>query len=191
MTARTILLVVYLAHDSLFVVNRANGQRRSAAGTGEPISGEAASAGQVLYTTTELGSIIAWRIPDLVVLWQSSGFDPFNAGPAIADTVGYAATGTGRLVRFDVATGAAEVFASASAPVRATPTVVRNGLLVGDLNGRLHFLGWNGETLWTVDFDGSLELPIIVHDGRIIVAFYSRKGLGFASTTHGRIAELR
>jgi outer membrane protein assembly factor BamB len=183
--------VVYVAHDSLFVVNRASGQRRSAAGTGEPISGETATDGQYLFATTEHGSIVAWRVPELTVLWQTSGFDAFIAGPAVTDTLGYAVTGTGRLVRFDAATGDAHVFGSTGAPVRATPTVVRNGLLVGDLNGRLHFLGWNGETLWTVDFDGSLEIPIIVHDGRVIVPFYSRKGMGFASTTHGRIAELR
>jgi hypothetical protein len=68
---------------------------------------------------------------------------------------------------------------------------VQNGLLLGDLNGRLHFFGRSGSTIWTLDFDGSLELPVVVHDGRILVPFYSRRGAGFATTTHGRIAELR
>ena len=73
----------------------------------------------------------------------------------------------------------------------ATPSLVSNGLIVGDLNGRLRFVSWNGETVWTVDFDGSLDFTVIVSAGRIIVPYYSRRGIGIASTTHGRIAELR
>jgi outer membrane protein assembly factor BamB len=183
--------VVYVARDSLIVVNRMNGQRRTAAATGEHITGEAASDGEALYAVTETGSIIAWRIRDLAVLWHASGFERFISGPAVTDTIGYAATGTGKLVSFDLRTGAASVIASAAAPVIATPTVVQNGLLLGDLNGRLHFFGRSGSTIWTLDFDGSLELPVVVHDGRILVPFYSRRGAGFATTTHGRIAELR
>ena len=183
--------LIYVAYDSLFVLSRSSGQRRAAAFSSEVLTGEAASDGRAVYATTELGSIIAWRLPDLQPLWHTSGFDPFIAGPAIAGPTGYAATRTGSLLAFDVGDGSAEIIADAAGIVRATPVVVRNGVLVGDLEGRLHFFGRNGEPIWLVQFDGSLEIPVLVQGGGIVVPLYDRRGIGFASPTHGKLVELR
>ncbi|NIR46141.1 MAG: PQQ-binding-like beta-propeller repeat protein [Gemmatimonadetes bacterium] len=183
--------LLYVAHDSLILLDRFSGLRRAATATSEVLTGEAAARNGTLFAATELGSIIAWRLPDLERLWTAPGHAPFVAGPAVADGVGYAVTGNGHLVRFDTADGSARIVASTGSAAIATPVIVANGVLVGDLNGRLHFFDRNGTAIWTVEFDGLLELPVLVYDGRIVVPYYSRKGAGFASTTHGRLVEMR
>lgn len=183
--------VVYVAYDSIFLLDRTNAERHAAAHSAEIFVGEAASDGETLYLATELGSLVAWSVPDLEFLWQASGFGNFMAGPVLADSIGYAATRTGELVRFDTRRGSAEIIGKASGTVLAPPTVVRNGVLLGTVGGRLHFFSRNGEPIWDVQLEGSIELPIVIHEGRIVVSMYTRGKARLGSGSHGKVVELR
>jgi outer membrane protein assembly factor BamB len=184
--------VLYLSLDSLFLLERASGQREAAARSPEIIAGEAASDGERVYLATERGSLLAWRTPDLELLWQTSGFDCFLSGPVLAGDVGYAVTRRGEVVRFDADTGAAQVIAQTGEVTLASPTVVQNGLLVGTLAGHLHFFSWNGEPIWDVQMEGSIEAPVFVHGGRMTVALYGRvRGPLGSKPSRGKLVELR
>lgn len=184
-------LVVYVAYDSVFVLNRSDATLLSRASSSEIFVGEPASDGQALYLATERGSIYAWRLPDLEFLWQASGFGNFVSGPVVAGDDGYIVSRSGELVRFDPQDGSAAIIARLDDAVVALPTVVANGLLLGTLGGRLHFCRRNGEAVWDVELEGSIELPVIVHEGRIVVPMYSQRGGALSSGSQGRLVELR
>jgi len=184
--------VLYLSLDSLFLLERASGEREAAACSPEIIAGEAASDGERVYLATERGSLLAWRTPHLELLWQTSGFDSFLSGPVLAGKAGYAVTARGEVVRFDTDTGAAQVIAQTGEVTIASATVVQNGLLVGTLAGRLHFFSWNGEPIWDVQMEGTIEAPVFVHEGRITVAMYGRvSGPLGTKPSRGKLVELR
>ncbi len=185
-------VVVLVAFDSLFSLNRSSGLRRGTAYSGEIFVGEAASDGEAIYLATENGSLLSWKVPALEPFWRASGFGHFLTGPVLADGVGYAATQEGQLLRFDPATGATEVLANLKGAVLGQPTVVSNGILVGTLNGYLHFFSRDGEPIWEMEMEGSIENPVVVHEGRIIVPLYSRvDGPLGSSNLKGRLMELR
>lgn len=185
-------ILVLVAFDSLFALDRSNGARRGAAHSREVFVGEAASDGEAIYLATEDGSLVAWKMPELEPFWRASGFGHFLTGPVLADGMGYAATQEGQLIRFDPATGAAKALATMKGAVLAEPTVVGNGILVGTLNGYLYFYSRDGEPIWELQLDGSIENPIVVHEGRIIVPLYSRvDGPLGSSNLKGRLMELR
>ena len=185
-------IVVLAAFDSLFSLNRSSGLRRGAAHSREIFTGEAAADGENVYLATEEGSLAAWTTPELEPLWQASGFGHFFSGPVLADGMGYATTREGQLLRFDPRTGAAETLANVEGTVLAAPIVVENGILIGTLDGRLCFLSRDGQPIWDVELEGSIEAPVVVHEGRIIVPLFARVGgpLGTGGL-RGRLMELR
>lgn len=184
--------VVYLSLDSLVLLERASGRRRAAAHSPEVFAGEAASDGARIYLATERGSLLAWSIPDLELLWQTSGFESFISGPVLAGDDGYTVTRSGEVVRFDTEVGSAEIIAQTREASTAPPTVVQNGLLVGTLAGRLHFFSRNGEPIWDVQMEGSIEAPVFVHGGRITVPLYGRiRGPLGTRPFRGKVVELR
>jgi len=79
----------------------------------------------------------------------------------------------------------------ANGTVTASPAVVENGLLVGTLTGRLHFFTRNGEPIWTVELDGSIEAPVFVHEGRIVVPLWTKGSGVLSSGALGKLVELR
>lgn len=183
--------IVYIAFDSLFVVNRRDGQRQAAAHSPEIFVGEAASDGSTIYLTTEKGSLVAWSIPDLQFLWQASGFQSFLAGPVLAPPYGYAVTRSGEVIRFRPEDGSAEIIARAHGSVVTPPTVVENGLLIGTLGGMLYFFSRDGQPVWDIALEGSIESPTVVHEGRIVVSLYGRGGGALSSGLRGKVVELR
>jgi outer membrane protein assembly factor BamB len=184
--------VAYLGLDSLYVVNRASGIYEAVAAIPEIISGEVAADDSTLYLATEGGSIIAFSAPDLDLLWQTSGFDAFMAGPVLSDGFGFVATRYGELIRFSTADGSSEIIAHIEGTILAPPTVVENGVLVGELSGQLYFFTRDGTPVWNLGLDGAIEAPVIVHEGRILVPMYGRtKGPLGSNPTRGKIVELR
>ncbi len=184
-------LIVYVAYDSVYVLDRRDARLFSKAASPEIFIGEPASDGSSLYVVTERGSIYSWRLPDLEFAWQASGFGNFVSGPVVAGDDGYVVSRSGRLVHFDPASGSASIIAALDDAVIAPPTVVANGVLVGTLGGRLHFCRRNGEPVWDVELDGSIESPVMVHEGRLIVPMYSKRRGMLSSGSEGRIVELR
>lgn len=184
-------LIVYVAYDSVFVLDRSDATLLSRAASSEIFVGEPASDGQLLYLATERGSIFAWRLPDLEFLWQASGFGNFVSGPVVAGDDGYVVSRSGQLVRFDPQDGSAAIIARLNDAVVTLPTVVANGVLLGTLRGHLHFCRRNGEEVWDVELEGSIESPVVVHEGRIIVPMYSKRGGALSSGSQGRLVELR
>ncbi len=184
--------VVVAALDSVYLFDRFSGMRRAAAQSPDIAVGEIASDGTTVFLATEKGSLLAWTTPNLELLWQVSGFGNFQAGPVLGEAnLGYAVTRTGQVVAFDPADGDARVIAECGGAVIAPPTLVRNGLLVGTLDGELHFLTRDGQPIWKLEFDGLIETPVIVHGGRILVSMYGKAGGAFGSPYRGKIAELR
>lgn len=184
-------LIVYVAYDSVHVLDRRDARLIAKAGSPEIFIGEPASDGSNLFLVTERGSIYSWSLPDLEFIWQASGFGSFVSGPVVAGNDGYVVSRSGNLVRFDPASGSASVIATLGDAVLAPPTVVSNGVLVGTLGGRLHFCRRNGAPVWDVELDGSIEYPTIVHEGRLIVPIYSKRRGTLSSGSEGKIVELR
>lgn len=185
-------IVVLAAFDSLFSVNRSTGLRRGSAHSREVFTGEAAADDENIYLATEDGSLLAWTTPELEPLWQASGFGHFFSGPVLADGMGYATTREGQLLRFDPRTGAAEILATVQGTVLASPIVVQNGILIGTLDGRLYFVSRDGQPIWDVKLEGSIEAPVVVHEGRIIVPLFARvDGPLGTGGLRGRLMELR
>ena len=184
--------VAYITADSLHLIDRFDGFHRSAEELRERIAGEAATDGKVIYAATEAGSVIAWSVPELELLWQTSGFDDFYAGPVLADSTGYALSRSGQLVRFEAANGSARVIAAVGETVISSPSVARNGVLFGTLQGTLYFFGRNGEPIWDVQLGGSIQAPAILYEGRIVVPMYGRVAGSFGSNpARGKVMELR
>jgi outer membrane protein assembly factor BamB len=183
--------LVITTFDSIFVLDRFSGTRRTATHSGEVLIGEVASDGEMLYVASERGSLLAWRVADLELVWQTSGFGGFLAGPVLADTFGYAVSRTGALVRFRTADGEAGIIAECRGPVVAPPTLVRNGILIGTMEGWLHFLTRDGEPVWEKQLDGSIEAPVAVHESRILVTMYGKVSRPLGSPYRGKVVELR
>ena len=183
--------VAYVTADSVFLLSRISGLRLTSAHSSGVLVGEAAADSIALDLATEDGSLISWSLPDLHVRWQTTGFGSFIAGPVIAGNDGYAVTRTGRLIKFNTATGGAEIIAESRGTVTSSPIVVQNGVLVGTLGGKLHFFSRDGEELWEKQLDGSIEAPVFVHEGRILVALYGRTGGFMGSPYGGKLVELR
>lgn len=184
-------LIVYVAYDSVYVLDRRDAQTIARTSSPEIFIGEPASDGKNLYLVTERGSIYSWRLPDLEFIWQVSGFGNFASGPVVAGNDGYAVSRSGNLVRFDPVSGSASIIATLGDAVIAPPTVVANGVLIGTLGGHLHFCRRNGAAVWDVQLDGSIESPTIVHEGRLIVPMYSKRRGTLSSGSEGKIVELR
>lgn len=184
--------IVYAGRDSLRLVSRGSGRALRSTPLAERIAGELASDGERVYATTEAGSIRAWELTTLNDAWESQGFDPFRAGPVLDDGSGYAVSRTGQIIRFRLQDGAARILADIDPSVLASPVLVANGLLVGALDGTLHFLSRNGAPLWTVQLEGSIDNPVYVHAGRIIVPLFGPvDGPLGAEPLRGKLAELR
>lgn len=184
--------VLFVTTDSIYTLTRRLGLRRAAASIDEFLVGEPASDGAMVFEATEGGSIVAWTLPDLEFSWKASGFDAFIAGPVIAGTVGYAVTTTGQLIQFDPKDGSARIIARVNETFQTSPIVVANGILLGSLAGRLHFLSRDGEPLWSVKLDGTIEEPVSVYEGRIIVPIYGPVSGTFGIGSYrGRLLELR
>lgn len=184
-------LIVYVAYDSVHILDRRDARLLAKAASPEIFIGEPASDGSNLYLVTERGSIYSYSLPQLNFNWQASGFGNFVSGPVIAGDDGYVVSRSGKLVRFDPASGSASIVASLADAVVAPPTVVANGVIVGTLGGWLHFRRRNGEPVWDVELDGSIESPTLVHEGRLIVPMYSKRRGTLSSGSQGRIVELR
>ncbi len=183
--------LIYVAYDSIYLIDRIRAERRATAYSPEIFIGEAATDGETLYLATEVGSLVAWSLPDLEFLWQASGFGNFTAGPVLVDSVGYALNRVAKLIRFDARNGSTEIIADAGGTVIASPVVVQNGILFGTMEGHLHFFSRNGEPIWEVELEGSIENPPFVHDGRIVVTLYGVAGSIMSAGAHGRVVELR
>jgi outer membrane protein assembly factor BamB len=184
--------VAYFTRDSLHLLDASTGRRIGSRPVHDRIAGEAASDGRRIFVGTEAGSIRAWSIERLEPLWATSGFDTFRSGPALDDDAGYLVTRSGDLVRFDTDNGSARILARLPGAAVGPPTLVRNGILVGTLQGELVFVDRNGNTHWQVDLEGSVEGPVYVHAGRVIVPMYGPVGgpLG-TKPLRGKITELR
>jgi len=183
--------VIYVAYDSIYLLDRTRAERRATAYSSEIFVGEAATDGEALYLATELGSLVAFSVPDLEFLWQASGFGNFEAGPVVAGSVGYAVNRIGKLVRFDTQSGTTEVIGEGSGPVLIPPTVVENGVLYGTMEGHLHFFSRNGEPIWEVELEGSIEHPPFIYEGKIVLSLYGVAGAVLSAPSHGKVLELR
>lgn len=184
--------ILYLTIDSIHALTRRLGIRRAVAHSDEILIGELASTDSMAYATTESGSIRAWSLPDLVPTWSASGFARFLSGPVIAGDRGYAISSVGQLISFDPRDGTARIIAKLPGSYRASPTIVQNGILVGSLDGHLYFYDRQGQQLWDVKLEGTIEEPIAVQNGRMLVALYgSVQGALGIDQFRGRLMELR
>ena len=185
-------VVLYATIDSVFALTRQLGTRSAVAPSDEVLVGELAASDSQVYAATENGSILAWQLPQLRPIWRASGFGGFIAGPVIAGAKGYAISGSGELVEFDSNDGAARILARLPGSFAAAPAIVENGILVASLNGYIYMLDRRGERLWDIQLEASIEQPVSVQDGRILVAAYGPvEGALGIDTYRGRLLELQ
>lgn len=185
MVGARVLLVA--AADTLFSLDRRDGHRVGQAPLSGALAGLPALQGDTLVVATTDGSLLAYSVraasPDL--LWETAGFETFAGGPAIARGEAFAVTHRGEVVAVRLSDGRHRVLARLDEPVHAGPTLVENGLLVGTLYGRLVFLDYDGQRVWTKELEGSVTHPAAAADGAIFVPMYGPVG-GFLGTRPNR-----
>jgi len=59
------------------------------------------------------------------------------------------------------------------------------------MEGHLHFFSRNGEPIWEVELEGSIENPPFVYEGRIVLTLYGVAGSMISAGSHGKVVELR
>ncbi|NJD11379.1 MAG: hypothetical protein FIB01_13390 [Gemmatimonadetes bacterium] len=162
-------LLLTTAHDTLMRVDADKGIVAAVA----PLPGTATASpaldGQRLLVPVHPRGIASYDARTLALLRLDTLDAPVLAAPAIAeDGSAYLWTRDGTLWR--LSGGAPERLAALGGAARESLTLVRNGVLVGLLDGTLVLLRRDGREVWRQTFRGSLRAPVALAGGAIYVA---------------------
>ena len=157
--------LVATQHDTLVHLG-SDGRVRSAL----PLPATPTSAplvtGDTAVVSLHSGAIIALRL-DGTPLWSARLPHPALAAPIRIGADVFALTRNGELWR--VRAGQASRVASLGSAATRSLAVVREGFLIGLLDGSLHLIAPDGRTLWKLQFDDSIDAPVAVEAGALFV----------------------
>lgn len=163
--------------DTLVTLARADGQRIAR----HPLAGTPSAAmalgGYTLVVATQEGIVAAYDVRSGTELWRHDVGAPVLAAPAITAR-GVVVLNRAADVWLLDARGARRV-ADLEGAATESLTVTANGMLVGLLDGTLHFLDRDGRPVWSEELGASIQAPALLHEGAVL-----------ATTVNGRLVRL-
>ncbi|MEN8376167.1 MAG: PQQ-binding-like beta-propeller repeat protein [Gemmatimonadota bacterium] len=163
-------------HDTLYVVAGADGRVLDRIALPAGAAAAPALAGDDLIVPLHNGSLVAVDLRLRELAWEASTGGEILATPIVAaDGSVYALTTGGVVLRVPPNEERAEVLADLGGTARGSLTLVRDGLLVGLLDGTLALVQRDGATAWRRDLAGSIVAPVAVWDGAIFVPLLDGK----------------
>jgi outer membrane protein assembly factor BamB len=165
--------VLVATDDSVFRLDAASGTVEArAALPGTPVA-PAALSGDTVITTTADGHLVAFRSGTLEPLWSLDLGAPVFGGPAVARDSVFAVSIRGVLWRIPLGHPERADGIPIGAAVRASPSPVRHGVLIGTLGGEI-LLVEGDSVMPQVRVEGPIEQPVVVRGG----AMYAVDGRG-------------
>lgn len=154
--------------DSVFRLNPASGQIEArAALPGAPVAA-AAFQGDTVVATTADGQVTTFRSDDLAALWSLDLGAAVFGGPAVARDSVFVVSVRGVLWRIPLGDPERADGIPIGAAVRAPPSPVRDGVLIGTLGGEILLV--RGDSIMPqFRVEGPIEQPVVVRDGTMYV----------------------
>lgn len=163
-------IVAIGARDTVYVVEPVEGRIEDRIALPAGVSAMPALAGDLLLVPLHGGALAAVDLDLGEVVWQTSLGSPILASPVVTrDGTVYALTTFGEVWRVHPGERRAARIAALGGAARGSLTLVRNGLLVGRLDGTLFLVDREGGTVWERLLGGSIVAPVAVDDGAIYV----------------------
>lgn len=154
--------------DSVFRLDAATGQIRARAALPGTAVAAAALQGDTVIVTTADGHVLTFRSGDLTPLWSLDLGAPIFGGPAVARDSVFAVSVRGVLWRIPLSDPEQADGIPTGAAVRAAPSPVRHGVLIGTLGGEI-LLVRGDSVMPQVRVEGPIEQPVIVRAGTMYV----------------------
>ena len=165
-------LALVTVTDSLIVLEATTGvsNSRTAVGAGT-IAPLAALDDSTVVMSSPGGEIIALAIPSGRVRWRHSTSSGVLGAPVVARDTVFAVTNDCVLWRIPAGGGPAEPGMPMGCQTAAAPAVVRDGVLIATVDGRLlYFNTAERRVVWTREIGGELRHPPMVLNGQMIIA---------------------
>lgn len=160
--------LVVASDDSLYLLVRRTGERAATVATDGAVTRPPAVAGNLLITTSPDGFVTAFALPSLARRWQHHLDDPVFGSPSVARDTVFAITAAGTLWRFPLHDPARGTALELHVMVRAPVAPVRNGLLIGTVDGAILLIAaGRAEPIVVGQAAGPIEEPPIVSRGTV------------------------
>lgn len=161
-------LLVATQRDTLLRVRAADGAIEATTALPGSVSAAPALADSTLVLPMHPDRVAGYHARTLAPLWSVRVDAPVLAAPVIdADGTIHVLTRSGSVWR--IAGGAATRIAALGGAARESLTLVRNGLLVGRLDGTLVLLDRDGTEQWREQFRSSIAAPVAAAGGELFV----------------------
>jgi outer membrane protein assembly factor BamB len=154
--------------DSVFRLDATTGEVRARAALPGTSVAAAAIRGDTVIATTADGHVTTFRSGSLEPLWSLDLGAPVFGGPAVARDSVFAVSVRGVLWRIPLGHPEDADGIPIGAAVRARPSPVRHGVLIGTLGGEILLV--RGDSIMPqVRVEGPIEQPIVVQQGAMYV----------------------
>jgi outer membrane protein assembly factor BamB len=160
--------VLVATDDSLFRMNGGDGSVEARRDLGGTVIAPAARQGDTVVVATAGGRLVALRERDLEVLWHVDLNAPVFGGVALARDTAFAVSIQGDLWRVPLRQPDRASAVSVRGAVRARPSPVRSGVLVGTLTGEILLVRGN-QVLPQGRVEGPIEQPVLAADGVLYI----------------------
>jgi len=154
--------------DSVFRLAAATGVIEARAALPGTAVAAAALQGDTVIATTADGHVTAFASRDLAPLWSLDVGAPVFGGPAVARDSVFAVSVRGVLWRIPLSDPGRADGIPTGAAVRAPPSPVRHGVLIGTLGGEI-LLVRGDSVMPQVRVEGPIEQPVVVRGGTMYV----------------------
>ncbi len=163
--------VVVATDDSLFLVTQLDGQVSARGATEGPVFSPPAISDSLLVVSSPAGYVAAFDPRTLVRRWRASVAAPVFGSPVIARDTVFTATMGGRFWKIPLGDPGSALSVDLQVPVRAAPTPIEGGVLIGTIEGELILLtSGSDDRHWRERVYAPIEEPPIVDQGMVLVA---------------------
>lgn len=162
--------VVVATDDSLFLITQLDGQVSARGATEGPVFSPPAISDSLLVVSSPDGFVAAFDPRTLARRWRAPVAAPVFGSPVIARDTVFTATMAGRFWKIPLSEPRSALSVDLRVPVRAAPTPVEGGVLIGTIEGEILLLtGGSVDPRWRERVDGPIEEPSIVDRGMVLV----------------------
>ncbi len=156
--------------DSLYLIRSEDGQITArAAAEGAPYDPPAVT-GSLLITTSPDGAVSGYALRSLERQWTIDVEAPVFSGPVVARDTVFVTTLDGHLWRIPLAAPAWARAVALGYTVRASPTPVQDGVLIGTVAGEVVYLrGEETTPAWSTSVDGPIDVAPVANRGTLFV----------------------